>query len=60
MPEPRAVDYENVVFNRIDPTKGHNYSPVHAKTGGKSLRTKNIRSATPRGFALAVYEENHV
>ena len=60
MPEPRAVDYENVVFNRKDPTKGHNYSPVHAKTGGKSLRTKNIRSATPRGFALAVYEENHV
>jgi hypothetical protein len=60
MPEPRAVDYENVVFNRIDPTKGRNNSPVQAKTGGKSLRTKNIRSATPRGFALAVYEENHV
>ena len=28
--------------------------------GGKSLRTKNIRSATPRGFAKAVYEVNHV
>ena len=59
MPDPRPVDYENVVFKRKDPTKGHNYSPVHAKTGGKSLRTKNIRSATPRGFAMAVYEENH-
>ena len=60
MPETRPVDHENVVLKRKDPTKGHNYSPVHAKTGGKSLRTKNIRSATPRGFAKAVYEVNHV
>jgi hypothetical protein len=28
------------------------------KLGGKSMRTKNIRSATPRGFARAVYEAN--
>lgn len=27
--------------------------------GGKSTKTKNIRSATPRGFALAVFEANH-
>ena len=27
--------------------------------GGKSLKTKNIRSATPRGFAQAVFEANH-
>ena len=26
--------------------------------GGKSLKTKNIRSATPRGFAQAVFEAN--
>ncbi|MGL5223593.1 MAG: Dcm methylase [Plesiomonas shigelloides] len=26
--------------------------------GGKSLRTKNIRSATPRGFARAVFDAN--
>lgn len=26
--------------------------------GGKSTRTKNIRSATPRGFAQAVFEAN--
>jgi hypothetical protein len=32
--------------------------PGHKKLGGKSLRTKNIRSATPRGFARAVYEAN--
>lgn len=28
------------------------------KLGGKSMRTKNLRSATPRGFAQAVYEAN--
>jgi hypothetical protein len=58
MPEPRPVEYENVKCIPKNPLKGENYSPVHAKTGGKSLRTKNIRSATPRGFAKAVYEEN--
>jgi hypothetical protein len=30
----------------------------HRKLGGKSLKTKNIRSATPRGFAKAVYLSN--
>jgi hypothetical protein len=59
MPDPRPVEYENVKCIPKNPLKGENYSPVHAKTGGKSLRTKNIRSATPRGFAMAVYEENH-
>lgn len=34
------------------------YSPQHSKLGGKSLKTKNIRSATPRGFAKAVYIAN--
>lgn len=33
-------------------------TPMHAKLGGKSMRTKNIRSATPRGFAKAVYLAN--
>ena len=28
------------------------------KLGGKSLKTKNIRSATPRGWAKAVFESN--
>ena len=31
--------------------------PGWTKLGGKSLRTKNIRSATPRGFAQAVFEK---
>jgi hypothetical protein len=34
------------------------YSRQHLKLGGKSMKTKNIRSATPRGFARAVFEEN--
>jgi len=32
------------------------YSDQHKKLGGKSMKTKNIRSATPRGFARAVFE----
>lgn len=34
------------------------FSDQHKKLGGKSLKTKNIRSATPRGFAQAVFEYN--
>ena len=34
------------------------YSDQHKKLGGKSERTKNIRSATPRGFAKAVFLAN--
>ena len=34
------------------------YSDQFKLLGGKSLKTKNIRSATPRGFAKAVCEAN--
>jgi len=34
------------------------YSTQHLKLGGKSQKTKNIRSATPRGFAIAVFKSN--
>lgn len=34
------------------------YSDQFKKLGGKSLKTKNIRSATPRGFAQAVFLAN--
>lgn len=33
-------------------------NPGWTKLGGKSARTKEIRSATPRGFSLAVFESN--
>ena len=58
MPETRPVDPQNVVVERRDPKKGRNYSPVAAKTGGKSKKTKSIRSASPRGFAKAVFNSN--
>ena len=34
------------------------YSIQFRKLGGKSMKTKNIRSATPRGFARALYLYN--
>ena len=33
---------------------GYTYSPQHMKLGGAGLKTKNIRSATSRGFSWAV------
>lgn len=39
-------------------TDGQGQSKAHNKLGGKSDKTKNIRSATPRGFARAVFEAN--
>ena len=42
----------------VEPEQGH--SRQHLKLGGKSMKTKNIRSATPRGFATAIYEFNAV
>ena len=39
---------------------GSGDNPGWAKLGGKSARTKTIRSLTPRGFAKAVYGANHV
>lgn len=41
---------------RINPLSKDN--PGWKLCGGKSLKTKNIRSATPRGFALAVFKAN--
>ena len=41
---------------RIEPE--HKDNPGWKKCGGKSTRTKNIRSATPRGFAKAVFLAN--
>lgn len=41
---------------RIEPPAKE--SPMWVKLGGRSLRTKNIRSATPRGFAKAAFIHN--
>ena len=50
MPEPKAVECSAYY--------GNGYSKPMMKLGGKSMKTKNIRSATPRGFAQAVFEAN--
>ena len=48
----------------IEPTKkvvsceSFGHSRQHAKLGGTSMKTKNIRSASPRGFFNAVYSAN--
>ena len=47
MPTKKPVDCES-----------YGSSTQHRKLGGKSQKTKNIRSATPRGFAIAVMEAN--
>jgi hypothetical protein len=47
------------VLPRPDPVEpAEQVNPGWAKLGGKSARTKYIRSLTPRGFARAVYEAN--
>jgi len=43
---------------RLEVSCDDGYSDQHKKLGGKSLKTKNIRSATPRGFAEAVFQAN--
>lgn len=53
MPEHRPV--EPVRYTGKD---GLRFNPQTWMLGGKSLRTKNLRSATPRGFATAVYLAN--
>lgn len=57
--------WHNALFKKPDiipvepqPSIGQGSSDMHNKLGGKSKKTKNIRSATPRGFALAVYLKN--
>ena len=50
MPDKVAVDCEGY--------HGNGYSTAMMKLGGKSQRTKDIRSATPRGFAKAICEAN--
>ena len=48
-------------FIRPDPkpVDALDYYPGWKKLGGKSRRTKKIRSATPRGWAQAVFEANY-
>jgi hypothetical protein len=42
-------------FNKVFPSEG---SKLHLKYGGKSERTKMLRSITPDGFATAFFLAN--
>jgi hypothetical protein len=48
MPEKKPVELPD----------GYTYSPQYKRLGGRSQKTKNIRSKTPRGFARAVWMAN--
>ena len=47
-----------VMPTKVSVTVKKGYATQHLKLGGKSQRTKDIRSATPRGFAIAICEAN--
>ena len=47
-----------VMPQKVAVDKPNGYSTQHLKLGGKSQRTKDIRSATPRGFAAAIHDAN--
>lgn len=49
-------NFNNPIPKRLEPLQ-KDY-PGWKKYGGKSLKTKNARSATPIGFAYAFYEAN--
>lgn len=59
MPERKPVEPVVIKYTKRDGTVASG-SPQHCLLGGKSMKTKNIRSATPRGFARAVFEANHI
>lgn len=50
--------YKEPKRNPVDALSKNN--PGWEKCGGRSTRTKNIRSATPRGFAQANFEANRL
>ena len=53
-PETNPVKPEFVIASN-----GDRYSKIHMKTGGRSSKTKELRSITPAGFARAFFEANH-
>ena len=50
-------DFNKLTAKRLEPLVKH--SPIWRNFGGKSERTKELRSITPLGFAYAFYEANH-
>ena len=51
------------IKNPVEPefvkaSNGDRYAPYHMKTGGRSAKTKELRSITPPNFAKAFFEAN--
>lgn len=46
------------IFVRDNGIGKKKYSLIHMKTGGKSAKTKELRSITPQGFAQAFFKAN--
>lgn len=59
-PEVRNVEPEYVWYTRPQTGERIRLSRMWTALGGRSQRTKNLRSATPRGFARAVCAANAV
>lgn len=53
----KGTDFKEPERKPVQPL--HKDNPGWKKCGGKSTRTKNIRSATPRGWVQAAFEANH-
>lgn len=64
MPENSQYNKETWLFGRFNKMQPKRLEPLTKenpgwkKYGGKSLRTKNLRSTTPLGFAYAFYDAN--
>ena len=50
-------NFNNPIKKRLEPLEKD--FPGWKKYGGKSLKTKNARSITPKGFSKAFYEANN-
>lgn len=49
----------NMVKKPLEPVKGAPQGSVTQRYGSKSAKTKEIRSNTPEGFAMAFFDANH-
>ena len=56
-------NFNHPITNPVEPIykyakNGKRFSPMHFNTGGKSEKTKRLRSITPPGFAKAFFDAN--
>lgn len=54
----QPVKHEKYPAIYLTTSTGKKFSPLSFKTGGKSAKTKELRSNTPAGFAKAFFEAN--